>query len=275
MKVKKKINNNVALCLDSKGKEVIVFGKGVGFENNGMEIPLSKIDRTFYNLEQHYVDLISNISIDIYVVSEKIINYASSKLLCEINSNLLFNMADHINFAIERYNKGITFKLPVMNDVENLFEAEIDIGYYALKIIKEDLGYELPNEEAALIALNILTSEYNPMKKTIEINEKIISEITAIIENCFSINIDRKSFNYSRFTTHMFYLFKREQNVSNQNFKNKVLFKQMIDNYPATYKCVLEITDYLKKIKGWSLSEEECLYLMLHINRLCDTQIVR
>lgn len=275
MKVKKKINNNVALCLDSKGKEVIVFGKGVGFENNGMEIPLSKIDRTFYNLEQHYVDLISNISIDIYVVSEKIINYASSKLLCEINSNLLFNMADHINFAIERYNKGITFKLPVMNDVENLFEAEIDIGYYALKIIKEDLGYELPNEEAALIALNILTSEYNPMKKTIEINEKIISEITVIIENCFSIKIDRKSFNYSRFTTHMFYLFKREQNSSNQNFKNKVLFKQMIDNYPSTYKCVLQITDYLKKIKGWSLSEEECLYLMLHINRLCDTQIVR
>lgn len=71
MKVKKKINNNVALCLDSKGKEVIVFGKGVGFENNGMEIPLSIIDCTFYNLEQRYVDLISNISIDIYMVSEK------------------------------------------------------------------------------------------------------------------------------------------------------------------------------------------------------------
>ena len=31
MKVIKSINNNVAHCYDAKGREVIVFGKGIGF----------------------------------------------------------------------------------------------------------------------------------------------------------------------------------------------------------------------------------------------------
>ena len=32
MKVIKKINNNVALCLDGNQRELIAFGKGIGFK---------------------------------------------------------------------------------------------------------------------------------------------------------------------------------------------------------------------------------------------------
>lgn len=31
MKAIKKINNNVAICVDSNNKELIAFGKGIGF----------------------------------------------------------------------------------------------------------------------------------------------------------------------------------------------------------------------------------------------------
>ena len=31
MKVIKSINNNVSHCVDSKGREVVAFGKGIGF----------------------------------------------------------------------------------------------------------------------------------------------------------------------------------------------------------------------------------------------------
>lgn len=31
MEVYKKINNNVALARDAKGRELVVFGKGIGF----------------------------------------------------------------------------------------------------------------------------------------------------------------------------------------------------------------------------------------------------
>lgn len=36
MKVIKKINNNVAICLDSSNNELIALGKGIGFKKHLM-----------------------------------------------------------------------------------------------------------------------------------------------------------------------------------------------------------------------------------------------
>ena len=52
MVVVKNINNNVSLCLDSGNKEVVVFGKGVGFIKPPHKIPLGKIERTFYDVNR-------------------------------------------------------------------------------------------------------------------------------------------------------------------------------------------------------------------------------
>lgn len=48
MEVYKKINNNVALARDAKGRELVVFGKGIGFVSMPYELTdLSRIQRTF------------------------------------------------------------------------------------------------------------------------------------------------------------------------------------------------------------------------------------
>ena len=48
MEVYKKINNNVALARDAKGRELVVFGKGIGFASMPYELTdLSCIQRTF------------------------------------------------------------------------------------------------------------------------------------------------------------------------------------------------------------------------------------
>ena len=54
MKVIKKLNNNVVIAVDGDGRELVVIGRGVGFEK---KIPyeltdLSKVDRTFYDLDK-------------------------------------------------------------------------------------------------------------------------------------------------------------------------------------------------------------------------------
>lgn len=61
MQVVKNINNNVSLCLDNDGHEVIVFGKGIGFVKPPHEIPLESIQRTLlryqYQLSEcHFTD---------------------------------------------------------------------------------------------------------------------------------------------------------------------------------------------------------------------------
>lgn len=39
MKIVRNINNNVSLCKDSKNREVVIFGKGVGFLKANEEVP--------------------------------------------------------------------------------------------------------------------------------------------------------------------------------------------------------------------------------------------
>ena len=40
MQIFKKINNNVALARDAKGRELVVFGKGIGFPAMRMSSPI-------------------------------------------------------------------------------------------------------------------------------------------------------------------------------------------------------------------------------------------
>ena len=45
MKVIKNINNNVAICVDDNGHEVVAMGKGIGFSKPPYEVDLSKITK--------------------------------------------------------------------------------------------------------------------------------------------------------------------------------------------------------------------------------------
>lgn len=269
MRVIKNINNNVSLCLDSNGNEVVAFGKGIGFTKPSYEIDLSVVEKTYYNLKKSYISMINDLSAEVLDIADQVVNYAVIKLDSTLNSNIVFTLADHIDFAIKRYKQNINFELPITHDVEHLFEQEVEIGNYALRLIYQKLGVQLPKGEAAYIALNIINSEFNFRKKKNNINEEIINNITKIIEECFAIKIDRTSFSYSRFVTHMYYLLKRKDKDEQIKSENKYLYDQLIKAYPKTYNCVIAINKYLKEQNNWVLAEEECLYLILHINRLC------
>ena len=101
------------------------------------------------------------------------------------------------------------------------------------------------------------------------LDEDVIEEIIDIIEAYFNIEIDRKSINYSRFVSHMHYLIKRVKEntlVENENHK---LYESLAAIYPETEDCTKKICQYLKNKINCELTEEESVYLMLHVNRLC------
>ena len=61
MKVIKNINNNVSLCLDSNNIEVVAFGKGIGFTKPPYEVDLNQVQRTYYDIDPMYINMISDI----------------------------------------------------------------------------------------------------------------------------------------------------------------------------------------------------------------------
>lgn len=271
MKLLKKINNNFALALDSKGVQIIVEGKGIGFRKMPEELEdLSVISRTYYGTKEQDISLIQSVSEEVMELASKVSAYANDRIGERLNPNLTFILADHIQFSIERYEKQINIKMPIYYDINLLYPLEAEIAEYTMWLIHRDLKMDLPESELTGIALNIINSEIN-MGALNEDKEEIVELIAAFIEKTFDIRISRKKFSYSRFASHMEYLLRRADNIRKVSEDNLKLYRTVKSEFPHISKCVNGIERILKE-NGYYLNEEEKLYLMLHVNRLCDRE---
>ena len=265
---RKNINNNVSLCIDSQGREVIAFGKGIGFTRPPYEVPLTMIQRTFYNVNQAYLGVIAQIPEEIIDVSTEIVDNANQQLGDRYSANVILTLADHIQFAIKRQHEQIHLKLPLLYEVKHLYPNEMKIGIEALALINNRLNLQLPEEEAASITLHLVdygNKEINPSS----IKEKSkLTKVTEFIETQMNIKIDKTGFNYSRFATHMYYLFERIDTDKNISSENEKMFELLKVQYPKTYDCAIAI----KNILNVEFNDEELLYLIIHINRLCSRE---
>ncbi len=268
MKVIKSINNNVAHCSDSKGREVIVFGKGIGFYRPEEEIPLGKINRTFYNIKDTDYGILRSIPTVVINTAIYIIDMVSDELSVNYPSSKAISLADHLQFAIERKDKNIYLEMPILQDIRLLYPDEMDLAERSLRIIKNMTGVSLPRQEAGTLALHFIADRLEEKEKTVLDTAVITEECTKIIERESSVAIDRESFNYSRFATHLDYLIRRLAVSQQIESQNQELIDQVKKNYPESYSYAEKVSSYLKAQAREDITEEEVLYLVMHINRL-------
>ena len=271
MKVIKKINNNAAICLDDNNSELVAIGTGIGFPAVPYELKdLSVVQRTYYDVNSMYYELLNVLPEEILEVSTKIVDTFRMRMDGSISSNLIFTLADHIHFAVERLNRNIKIDTLLKYDIPHFYEKEYEMGREAVKIINRELKVRLPKEEAGNIALHLVNAgAVAENEKSQGYVDGVIHDIREIISKAFDIYIDKDTFNFSRFVSHIQYMLKREEKgapVSSENWK---LFEAIRDEYPKTYQCALKIKEYLGNELACDLNEEELLYLILHINRLC------
>ena len=267
MKVIKKINNNVAVAIDYLGNEVIIIGKGVGF--NSMPYILkdtSVINRTFYNIDSKYMNLFERIDSRVFNLAGEIVDYGSNLIAVKLNPNIVFTLADHIDASIKMCKENIIITNPLKETIIQLYPIEYDIGEYSVKLIEKEMGIQYKSDEAASIALHFINTENN-MYNTIQATE-IIAGIVDIIQNEFQVKLDVTSIDHSRFVLHIRFLVVRHDNKNEISTDNKKMFSKVKTINTTAYKCLLKIIRFMETEYQWKLDEEEQLYLLLHINRL-------
>ena len=272
MQIVKKINNNVALAQDGKGNELVVFGKGIGFPAMPYELDdLSRIQRTFYNVSKRYVDLLPDLPEALMLAAGDIVEEAQDELDCELNPNLPFILADHLNFAIQRTRQGVALQNPLSYDVKHLYPKEYQIAARGMRELCSKMGVQLPESETVSVALHLINAEgkAGDMHDTLA-NVQLIAQLSEMVEDYFHIQIDRDSFNYSRLAMHMRYLVQRmsEGRPMQEDPATRELFRTVKMEYPQDYDCTRRIADWLAKNRGWHCSSEEQLYLVMHIHRV-------
>ena len=272
MEVIKKLGNNAAICKDNSGRELIALGLGISFPKCPYTLDdLSKIERTFYNVDNEYLHLFENVDSNILALSADVIDLATTMLSVSLKENAIYTLADHLNFAVIRLNKGMIFNTPISNELRDLYPVEVKVAKYTLNLMKKKMNIELPEEEMYAIAMNIINSEeILSSTSDVSVKSEFILEIVHLIEAQMHISIDKNSFNYSRFASHMQYLFRRKSEYTEISSTNKKLFELLKNEYPKTYQCVLGIKEMIFNKFNWNIGDEELLYLILHVNRLCS-----
>lgn len=274
MKVIKKINNNIAIAVDGENHEVIVFGKGIGFGEIPYEIKdLSRIQRTFYNIDSKYYGLLKEIPDDVFILTTKMLDIAKRKVEKEFNSNLLFILADHINFAIIRYRNGMDVTLPYSYELEYEYPLFTKIAKWMVKTINEKMKVNLSKGEVTSITMHFInslegTKYVSKTNRTQNKVSKVIVAVTRIVEGHFALEIDKTSFNYFRFKNHLKYFVQRKEAHEMFIDSNEELYENMIKEYPDTYRCICLIDDYLYDEFKERCTKEELLYMLIHVNRL-------
>lgn len=270
MKIIKSINNNVTVCVDNDNNEVVTFGKGIGYNKQvNDEIELSKIERTYYKVNAQQLEMIKHVSEESIDLAVLIVDYYIKNSSIFINPNTVFTLADHIDFSIKRFNQGIEVSLPILNDIEHLYINQYKAGVFALNLINEKLGMHLPNEEAGLIALHLINAEI-PQKEDNRIDySSVMEDVIQTIESFFDIKVDRNGTNYSRFVSHMNYLFIRGGERNFLESSNAEIYSTLVEKYSNTHRVVEKIVIILEDLLKYPLTNEEKLYLILHVNRLC------
>lgn len=270
MKIIKRINTSAAIALDSNGEEIVVIGKGIGFPAVPYELTdLSRIERTFYDVNSRYFGIIGTLPQSIIMASAEIVEMAEMELGANLNPSLPFTLADHLNFAVERLRKGMNLTNAIAYDIRHFYPNETRIGDKALVVLKEQANITLPESEAINIALHLINAESNVddinsvMKTT-----KILDEIEHIVRKCLNIQLDNQSYEYSRFIAHLRYLIQRLSEDKHTEVKNGLMLTTLAKEYPEIQQCAIEIANYLEGTWGWKCNDDEVLYLMIHINRV-------
>lgn len=269
MRAIKKINNNVAICTDNNNKELVAFGKGIGFPKMPYEISdLSLISMTFYRIDSKFYNLIGEIPENVFEVSAIIAQEAQSILKCNLNPNLVVSLSDHINFAILRMRKYKKMQMLFSYDVEQLYPKETELGRYALKLIKERLYVKLPDSEITSIAMHFVNAEEEKEPEEGADTEELILEVASKIEEFFSVTIDRNDFNYNRFAMHLRYYLKRIKAKNQFVDDNVSIVQAMKEKNPRVYECAYMIGNFIDERLNSESTEDEILYLMIHIYRI-------
>ncbi|MFT4106715.1 MAG: PRD domain-containing protein [Lacrimispora sp.] len=275
MKVIKKINNNVALCLDSQNRELVAFGNGIGFPAIPYEVSLDKISMTFYQVNSHYLELLNSIPEDVFEIASQAVIVALKNLNRQLNPNLAFNLADHIHFAIIRQKTFREMKFPLSFELETFYPKETELAKLVLQLIKKRLKIILPKSEISLIAMHFVNAQNE--SQIIEESDNVETLIEAIkqeMESFLKIKIDEESINYNRFILHVRYFLKRVEDNNQVQEDNSAILAVLRNDVPLVYDCACNISKIVESNAGIPISENELVYLMIHMNRIYQNTLL-
>lgn len=272
MKIAKIMNNNVVSALDEGNREIIVLGKGIGFQkHNGDlidEVKVEKIFRLSEPARSKFEKLVEEIPYEYVSYTDEIVREATETLGMELNKNIYITLTDHLYFAIERYRRNITFQNALLWEIKRFYSREYEVGLKAVELLKEREGVALSVDEAAFIALHIVNAEMDiNLSRTLSV-PGMIKDPLNIVRYTFHVDLDEEGLSYERFVTHLKFFIQRTLKRQCYPTEELELYELYRKKAPKSYECAKKIKKYMEEKTDTEVTDEEMMYLTVHISRV-------
>ena len=170
IKIKKVLNSSVVLVEDHEKFDFILLGKGIGYGRKiGENLKIDESHQLFIPLNdkkgKYIFDLVGTIPLEVLELSQSIVLEAKNKINIPFNDSICFVLADHIKFAIERFEKGLFISNSLMWEVQSLYPKEYEVALKSVKQINKKLNINLPEDEAVNIVFHLVNAQMGTNKR--------------------------------------------------------------------------------------------------------------
>lgn len=268
----KVLNENIVLAVQTEDqKEYLLIGEGIGRGRRVSERFEKPDGGSVYSLCEETErgnagDLVKGIDPVCLEIAEKVLK-RSEEVFGRVDHRMLFPLADHLAFAVQRIRANEQISNPLTSDIRALFHMEYKVAESVRGLLKERIGVEIDEHEIGYIALHIHSAVE---EENVEMSMQIASavrECVEMVEEVSGKKIDTMTLAYNRLMNHIRYMAGRA--VKGEELKLD-MNEYMSLKYPASYMMAKIICEKLEKQLHKPLADVEIGYLAMHIERVAS-----
>jgi transcriptional antiterminator len=278
LQVAKVLNNNVIIADHPEHGEVIVIGKGIGFNRKPREIiPLEAVEKLFILKnaaeQEQYKQLALEVDEKLIEVLNEILLYVSRHSSTPLNEHIHIALTDHIAFAIKRAEQDIAIHNPFLYETKEIYPEEYRLAEYTIHTIREKMGVDLGQDETGFVALHIHSAMTNQHITEVKADSQLIADLVEMIEKQLEFEVARNSLDYARLLTHLRFTIERIRRGEKVHELGK-LEDMLKDEYPELYNLAWKLTKVMEKRLRKPVYQAEISYLTMHLNRIVPDHVI-
>ncbi|WP_328300221.1 PRD domain-containing protein [Streptomyces sp. NBC_00435] len=274
MKALRVLNNNVVLARDEQGQEVILTGRGIGFNcRQGQRVDPELIVRVFVPADGRDPDHLAEV---LSLIGEEVLRavvIALSEVGIEgresTRPTLAIAVADHVAGALDRAARGIVVEYPLRAEAQTLYAEEYAQAQRLLQAINARVDPQLDASEATALTLHLVNAGFTSGDLSFTYTMTgIIQQMLAVVRERYGLEVPQESMSAARFITHVRYLFVRVQQHRQLTGHESTIGKGIRQHYPEATRTAQQLATIVELRLGQQLSEDEVSYLALHVARM-------
>lgn len=274
MRVLKAINNNVVSCMDDNGRELIAMGKGLGFRSKAGDVLRPEDAEKVFRMESdeevsRFKDVLSQLPVRLLELCSRVIDCANHVLGRQLSESIYLTLTDHVNFALERMRRGIQLHNALVTEMRVFYPGEFAVGQYALEQIAAQEGVQLPEDEAASIAMHLVNAQYNSSINTTMHVARVLQPMIDIISGWPGVELNKTHLYYDQLIVDLKFIAMQAFSHDERSWGSPELEDMVKKLYPEAYACAEATAGYLARQCGHPIPKEEQAHLAMCIRRAC------